>query len=65
MTTEDKPSEKSLAQTASAERPAFAPTRIEDAFGCLVYTGPARSIAEMDEAALRKAARRYAASRAR
>lgn len=65
MTTEDKPSGKASVDNTSAERPTFAPTRIEDAFGCLAYTGPARSIAEMDEAVLREAACRYAASRTR
>ncbi len=65
MTIKDKPSDKASVDNASAERPTFAPSRIEDAFGCLAYTGPARSIAEMDEAVLRKAARRYAAIRTR
>jgi len=65
MTTEDKPSGKASTDNTSAERPVFAPTRIEDAVGCLACTGPARSIAEMDKAVLREAARRYSASRAR
>ena len=30
--------------------PIFAPTRIEDVFGCLRYEGPPRSIEEMDAA---------------
>lgn len=65
MRMEDTPSDKASVDNAAAERPTFAPSRIEDAFGCLAYTGPAGSIAEMVEAVLREPAHRYAASRAR
>ena len=30
--------------------PLFAPTRIEDVFGCLKYDGPAKTLEEMDAA---------------
>jgi hypothetical protein len=35
--------------------PAFPPTRIEDVAGCLAYSGPTKTIAEMNEAVLRHA----------
>ncbi len=37
----------------------FKPTTIADVVGCAGYTGPARTIEEMDEAILAEAVRRY------
>ena len=43
--------------------PMFAPTRIEDVFGLLRRDGPAKSIAEMDEAIAAEVKRRRARGR--
>lgn len=40
--------------------PVFAPTRPEDVFGALRYTGKPKSIAEMDAGVLAEARRRHA-----
>ena len=40
--------------------PLFAPTRLEDVVGALKYTGPAKSIEELDAAVLAEARRRHA-----
>ena len=46
-------------------RPAalFAPARSEDVFGCLAYSGPAKTLEEMDAAVAAEARRRYAGNR--
>jgi len=42
------------------QAPVFPPTRPEDVFAMLQYDGPPRTIAEMHEAVLEEARRRYA-----
>lgn len=43
--------------------PRFAPTRHEDVAGMLAYTGPAKTIEEMDEAIAAEVRRRHARGR--
>lgn len=38
--------------------PAFPPTRFEDVFGCLPWSGPPKTVEEMNEAVLDEAKRR-------
>ncbi len=40
--------------------PLFPPTRTEDVFGCLAYSGPRKSIEDMDAGVLTEARRRHA-----
>jgi AbrB family looped-hinge helix DNA binding protein len=41
----------------------FAPARSEDVFGCLAYSGPAKTLEEMDAAVAAEARRRHARNR--
>jgi AbrB family looped-hinge helix DNA binding protein len=43
--------------------PSFPPTRPEDVFGCLGYSGPPKTIEEMDAGILAEAKRRHAGDR--
>jgi AbrB family looped-hinge helix DNA binding protein len=43
--------------------PLFAPTKIEDVFGCLKYEGPAKTIEEMDAAIEAEIRERHARGR--
>lgn len=43
--------------------PLFPRTRLEDVYGCLAYKGPAKSIAEMDEAITAELRTRHARGR--
>jgi AbrB family looped-hinge helix DNA binding protein len=42
------------------EAPLFPPTRVEDVFGMLDYSGPAKTVEEMDAAVDAEAKRRHA-----
>jgi AbrB family looped-hinge helix DNA binding protein len=43
--------------------PAFPPTRMEDVFGCLQYSGRPKTIEDMDEAITAEVKRRHARGR--
>lgn len=45
------------------QAPHFAPTKIEDVFGCLPYKGPPRTIEEMDASIEAEVRRRHARGR--
>ena len=43
--------------------PVFAPTRPEDVFGCLQYSGPTKTVEDMNAGVLSEAKRRHARDR--
>lgn len=43
--------------------PLFKPTRMEDVYGCAKYTGPAKTIEEMDAGIVAEVKRRHARGR--